>query len=195
MSWLHTARQFDDVAPTAWYAPDVDWARYREVVAGFEDHTFRGDLTADRATTVGVLWQLMDAPTATPHPFSDVAPGDPAVSWAAAQGIANGFGDGTFRPADPVNRAQAVMMLWNVAGRPAAAGPPPYTDVGPHAWFAEGLAWATAQGLVAGYPDGTFRAAEPVSRAQLTSWTSALAHARAAWAPGTAMPTTVVFAP
>ena len=146
VSWLHTARQFDDVAAGAWYAADVDWARYREVVEGFEDHTFRGDVAADRATTVGVLWQLMDAPTAAPHAFSDVTPGDPAVSWASAQGIVNGFADGTFRPAEPVNRAQAVMMLWNVAGRPAGAGAPPYTDVGPNAWFAEGLSLGRGAG-------------------------------------------------
>ena len=36
---------------------------------------------------------------------------------------------------------------------------------------------------------------EPVNRAQLTSWVSGLAHTQGAWAPGTAVPTTVVFAP
>lgn len=192
VSWLHAARQFDDVSPTAGYAAAVDWARYRRVIEGFDDHTFRGDLSADRATTVGLLWQLMDGPAAAPHAFPDVAAGDPAVSWAAATGVAGGFPNGTFRPAAPVNRAQAVMMLWNVAGRPTVAGSPPFGDVAATAWYAPGLTWAAARGLVGGFGDGTFRATDAVSRTQLTSWASALAHAPGAWAPGVSLPTTVV---
>ena len=34
-------RQFDDVAPTAWFVDELDWARHRGVVRGYEDHTYR----------------------------------------------------------------------------------------------------------------------------------------------------------
>jgi hypothetical protein len=193
VTWLYGARRFDDVAPTSWYAPAVDWARYRKVVAGFADHTFRGDDASDRLGAVDVLWRTMDAPSAPAHGFSDVAPGEPSVSWAAASGVAAGFPDGTFRPAEPVNRAQAAMMLWKVAGRPAASGPPPFDDTSASAWYADGVAWAAAHGLVAGFADGSFRPDDPVSRAQLTAWAGALPHTEAAWAPGTVPPTTVVF--
>lgn len=193
--WLYAARPFDDVAAGAWYASGVDWGRFRQVVTGYEDHTFRGDLTGDRTTTVAMLWALMETPSGAPaHGFEDVTAGDPAVSWAAATGVVSGFPDGTFRPAAPVNRAQAVMMLWNVAGRPPSAGTAPFSDVSPHAWFASGLAWAATHGIVAGFPDGTFRAGEPVTRAQLTVQLSTLAHTAAAWSPTATIPGTVVFA-
>ena len=193
VSWLHAGRRFDDVVPTAWYASAVDWARYRDLVDGFPDHTFRGDLVADRATTVDLLWRTMDAPTAPAHGFSDVTAGQPAVSWASAAGIVNGFPDGTFRPGDPVNRAQAVMMLWKVAGQPAVSGPPPFSDVPANAWYAAGVTWASSHDLLDGFLDGTFRPGEPVNRSQLTAWSSALAHTQAAWAPGVTPPGTVVF--
>jgi hypothetical protein len=86
------------------------------------------------------------------------------------------------------------MMLWNVAGRPEGVGLPVFTDVSPDAWYAPGLAWAAAHGIVEGYADGTFRATDPVTRAQLTAQLSTLAHTEAAWAPGVAIPDTVVFA-
>lgn len=195
LSWLYAARPFEDVASGAWYEADVDWGRFRGVVTGYEDHTFRGDEQADRRDAVDVLWGLMGEPTGAPaHGFGDLGV-DPAVSWAAAGGVVTGFPDGTFRPADRVTRAQAVVMLWKVAGRPTAPTPPPYTDVSAEAWFAEALSWADAHGIVTGFPDGTFRGGASVSRAQLTAQVSGLAHTEAAWAPGAVIPRTVVFAP
>jgi hypothetical protein len=192
VSWLHDGRRFDDVPVSAWYRAAVDWGRYRKVVAGFPDHTFQPAADADRATTVNMLWQTVDTPAGTPHTFTDVVAGDPAVSWASSTGVATGYGDGTFRPGAPVTRAEAVMMLWKTAGRPTGSTPATYSDVSASSWFAEGLAWATGHGLVAGYPDGTFRPNAPVSRAQLTTWVSGLGHAPGAWAPGVALPSTVV---
>jgi hypothetical protein len=193
VSWLHAGRRFDDVLPTTWLASAADWARYRQLVTGFPDHTFRGDLVADREATVDLLWRTMDSPAAPAHGFSDVAAGQPAVSWAAAAGVVSGFGDGTFRPGDPVSRAQAVMMLWKAAGQPAASGTPPFSDVPANAWYAAGVTWAAGNELLAGFVDGTFRPTEPVSRAQITAWTSALAHTQGAWNSATTVPSTVVF--
>ena len=182
------------MAPGAWFRAEVDWGRLRAVVSGYEDHTFRGDLAADRRTTVDMVWALMASPGAVGgHGFSDVAAGDPAVGWAATAGVVTGYSDGTFRPGAPVTRAQAVMMLWKVAGRPSPTGPLPFTDVRADDWHADGLSWAAAEGIVNGYPDGTFRGEDSVSRAQLTAQISALAHTRSAWAPGTAIPRTVDF--
>ena len=195
LSWLHAARPFDDVAPGAWYEADVDWGRFRSVVTGYDDHTFRGDERADRRATVDMVWALMGSPSGAPaHGFTDLG-ADLAVSWAAANDVVTGYPDDTFRAAEGVTRAQAVVMLWKVAGRPAAATPPPYTDVSPDAWFAEALSWADSHGVVTGFPDGTFRGGGSVSRAQLTAQLSALAHTEAAWAPGAVIPRTVVFAP
>lgn len=52
----------------------------------------------------------------------------------------------------------------------------PYTDVPAHEWYARAVEVATALGLLGGYPDGTFRPDEPVTRAQLAAVAARLAN-------------------
>jgi hypothetical protein len=136
----------------------------------------------------------MDTPAATAnHTFTDVPTSETAVSWAAAAGIVTGYDDGTFRPTVAVNRGQAVMMLWKIAGEPQASEPSGFTDVPPTAWNADAVSWADEQGIVTGFDDGTFRPNQPVNRGQFTVQLSTLAHTEAAWGAGATKPTTVVF--
>jgi len=44
-----------------------------------------------------------------------------------------------------------------------------FDDVDPDSTHAEGIHWAAAEGLVSGYPDGTFGPYEPVTRGQLAT--------------------------
>jgi hypothetical protein len=194
VNWLYLARQYADIRPTDWHATAVDWGRYRGVVSGYDDHTFRSNQASTRLNTVQMLWEAMDTPAAAAnHTFSDVPTSETAVSWAAAAGIVTGYDDGTFRPTVAVNRGQAVMMLWKIAGEPEAGEPSGFTDVPPTAWNAEAVSWADEQGIVTGFDDGTFRPNQPVNRAQFTVQLSTLAHTEAAWGAGTTKPTTVVF--
>lgn len=50
------------------------------------------------------------------HQFSDVATGNAFhddIDWLTANGIASGYPDGTFRPANPINRQQASRWFRN----------------------------------------------------------------------------------
>lgn len=104
-----------------------------------------------------------------PHPFTDVA--DRAwyadgVCWVAAEGIATGFRDGTYRPQRSINRAEMVVMLWRAAGSPEGAAHHAFADVPDGAWYRAALDWAVAAGIVTGFPDGTYRPKAPVNRGQ-----------------------------
>lgn len=55
-----------------------------------------------------------------------------------------------------------------------------FTDVPGGAWYREGLDWAVGRGVVAGYPDGTFRPQHSVNRAQAVAWLWATAGSPAA---------------
>ena len=107
-----------------------------------------------------------------PHGFSDV-PGlawyGPALDWAAAEGVVNGFLDGTFRPNTNVNRGQGVNSTWHSVGDPPSSGPHGFPDVPPGAFYEDALAWAVEQGVIQGFPDGTFRARDPVTRGQVVN--------------------------
>ena len=68
-----------------------------------------------RATLVTALWNLDGAPEVSDiADFDDVKAGayyEQAVSWAAANGIVNGYGDGLFGPGDPITREQMAAIL------------------------------------------------------------------------------------
>lgn len=83
----------------------------------------------------------------------------------AERAITVGHVDGTYRPSATVSRQAAVAWLYRVAGSPAVAvNGPVFSDVGADHLFAAPIAWAVQTGLVAGYPDGSFRPTAPVSR-------------------------------
>ena len=79
-------------------------------------------------------------------------------------GWITGYTDGTFRPEQPVSRAELVKLIasyFTVEG-----GTSPFPDVPDGHWAAEVVSFAAEEGWVSGYPDGTFRPDAPVSRAE-----------------------------
>jgi hypothetical protein len=102
--------------------------------------------------------------------FSDIPPGPLAeqVEQVAQAGWLQGYPDGTFRGQEPLNRYQLAGALGRVLrDLGVEAKPVAFKDVPPGHWVLEPLALAVAWGLVAGYPDGTFRGQEPLTRAAL----------------------------
>jgi hypothetical protein len=109
---------FTDVAPGVWYEAALNWAegdQGPQVVVGFNDGTYRPKDPVNRGQIVQWLWKALGEPPATTsHPFTDVPPGawnEEALDWAAENGIVTGYQDGTYRPTEPVSRAQIVVML------------------------------------------------------------------------------------
>ena len=85
-------------------------------------------------------------------PFYDVPWTDSdarAVDWAADEEIIPGFEDLTFRPRRPASRADTVVWVWRLAGRPSGASHP-FTDVPEGAPYEEALQWASGAGIVRG---------------------------------------------
>ena len=92
------------------------------------------------------------------------------VMWMHHMGYMEGVGGGRFAPQATVTRAQLVTLLSRV--RPDLltenySDDPVYSDVPADAWYAKAVCWANSAQVVRGYPDGTFRPNEPVTREQL----------------------------
>ena len=104
----------------------------------------------------------LKAATAASTSFSDVPPSHPAydaISWMALDGISRGYPDGTFRPNIATLRGHMAVFLYRLAGEPAFTPPSvsPFRDVPTsHPAYAP-ITWLAAEGISAGYPDGTFR--------------------------------------
>ena len=104
-------------------------------------------------------------------PFTDV-PEDAwyidAVRFVYEQGLMIGTGETTFSPEDTITRAMIVTILHRLEGEPAAAGMA-FSDVAEGKWYTAGVAWASANGIVNGFPDGTFLPNDPITREQLVT--------------------------
>ncbi len=144
---------FVDVAPTHPACPALSILAERKVATGFLDKTFRPDQGITRAEFAKLMaitlgWQPEPGRAL---PFSDVSD-----HWAAAQGYLQaavehkaitGYADGTFRPNDPLTRAQLVKIAAAASGL-TAGGTPPYSDIAPTDWFAGWVAAAAKAGLI-----------------------------------------------
>lgn len=104
--------------------------------------------------------------------FSDVERGNAEtveIEFLVADGVLNGYGDGTFQPDRTISRAELMKVL--VAGQGIEPSSGDYTancfsDVDSGDWWEPYVCYAKDQEWVNGYSDGTFKPKDPVSRAE-----------------------------
>ena len=98
----------------------------------------------------------------------DLRLAEPAIEALAAGGISNGCAAGLFCPLLPVTRGQMATFLARAlkAGSSQAG---PFTDLVMGTYYAGSVNRLFELGVVAGYPDGTFRPEDPVSRAEMAA--------------------------
>ena len=77
----------------------------------------------------------------------------------------SGMGDGTFSPNTPLQREMFATVLWNLEGNPAPKDVAPFLDVTSDKYYADAIAWASENGIVAGFGD-TFGVGVPITREQ-----------------------------
>jgi hypothetical protein len=104
--------------------------------------------------------------------FSDVGPTDyfyEPVEHLYCQGVVVGYPDGTFRPYNSTTRAQMTKITILAFGFQLHTPPSAtFSDVPPDHPFYAYVETAAYHRIVAGYSDGTFRPASPVTRGQLS---------------------------
>jgi hypothetical protein len=93
------------------------------------------------------------------------------IQAAADMGYFEGYPDGNFRPGEAITRAEFTAVIVRASGvtvLPVALPEDlPFTDTKDEgAWYLPYLRIAVEKGYIEGYPDGTFRPNEPVSRAE-----------------------------
>jgi pimeloyl-ACP methyl ester carboxylesterase len=189
------------------FGAEIAWAASEGVVGGYPDGTFRPTAPMTRQTFAAMLARWYEPhrppqPAGGPPPtqrFTDVPVGHPffaEIEAMAAAGVIDGYDDGRFGPTDVVTRQAAAAQLTRLAAvvdghpPPDPSAPPPGDPVAgttalpdvarAHPLLVE-IHTAFGLGLVAGYPDGTFRPTVTVSR-QIAA---ALFHRLGGWAdPG-----------
>ncbi|TAE56868.1 MAG: DUF1565 domain-containing protein [Nostocales cyanobacterium] len=101
--------------------------------------------------------------------FRDVPTGYWAKTYIealAAQNIIAGFPDGTFRPNEPVTRAQFAAIITKALTPPVKRPAIQFRDVQSNFWAYAAIQEAYKSQFVAGYPDGTFQPQQQIPRVQ-----------------------------
>lgn len=94
-----------------------------------------------------------------------------AVAWAVKQvGIASGTTAATFSPDASITRGQFMVMLYRLAGSPAAEADGRFRDVKSTAFYANAVAWAADMGITAGITADTFAPDQNCTRGQIITF-------------------------
>ena len=122
---------------------------------------------------VAMMLSVMVMSTGAAFPDQDKIQNAEAVDMATALGIIDGYEDGTFRPAENIERGEAVKMISAMlnGGRDAVQETTvsSYTDVlgSADAWANKYIEYCTAEGIVSGVGEDRFAPASDVTGTQL----------------------------
>ena len=82
-----------------------------------------------------------------------------------------GYPDGSFKPSKSLTRAEATVVLANILNiQPTEDNyETKFSDVKPQQWFYNYVSALTEKGIINGYPDGTFRPNDKITRAEMVT--------------------------
>lgn len=154
-----------------WAEAYIERALDQGIVQGYPDGRFGPDQKVTRAEFVRMLnLALGNAGTASVS-FRDVASGAwyyTDVRKAVNAAYVAGYEDNTFRPGNTITRQEAAVMLARVVPTYGYSGRlQAFTDYRQVASWANGaLSKINGKGYINGFPDGTIRPLDPLTRAQ-----------------------------
>lgn len=164
---------FADVAGDySWARDAVELLAGAGILRGVGENCFEPARAVARAEATAMLVRALGLPAATTcTAFGDVREGDwyaGELAAAVSAGLVRGYEDGTFRPAQPITREELVTVLARALDLSGGEGGNlPFADADAVApWARDGVAAAASAGLVRGYPDGTFRPGNLMTRAE-----------------------------
>ena len=142
-------------------------AIHKAYIYGYENGSFKPEGNMTRAEAAAMLARLQGldlSNTARPN-FIDVRSGwyNAAINAVVNAGYMKGYPDGTFRPNGKITRAEFAQMIKAIDK--ANTGMAPFADAKGH-WAEAAINQAYANGRINGYPDGTFRPNNHITRAE-----------------------------
>mgnify|MGYP002795776422 FL=1 len=111
---------FEDVKTDYWFYKEVETLYNIGIVDGTEEHKFSPDEPVTRAEFAVMAARFADLDYTGGNIFDDVPNGHWAYSYinaAANAGWVEGYPDGSFRPDEPISRAEVVRLVNGVINR------------------------------------------------------------------------------
>ena len=171
---------FTDVGSGDWFYEDVLYVYNQGLMEGTGADTFSPDAAVTRGQAVTILWRMAGSPVVNfAMNFSDVTEDTwcaEAIRWAASEGIARGFADGSFGQDVYVSREQLAAFLYREVQHQGGGFtgmwyfPLNYPDIQELSAFAdEAMHWCVMTGVLQGTADGRLAPKATTDRAQLSA--------------------------
>ena len=141
-------------------------------IIGYGNNDVRPQNNITRAEVATIFFRLLtdetrEANMTKSNSYNDVKDGDwfcCAVSTLSKMGIIKGYEDGSFKPNDPISRAEfaAIAARFDPDGDKTPAS---FADVTSH-WAKDEISIAANHGWIKGYEDGFFKPDQKITRAE-----------------------------
>lgn len=145
-------------------------------ISGYPDGTVRPEANITRAEVAMIFYRLLNDDVRDTYRTSFIKFTDmtnqawytEAVATLANLGILTGYEDDTFRPNSNITRAEFAVICAKF-DELADSSENNFSDVTSAHWAYNAIISATEKGWIAGYPDGTFRPENRITRAEAVS--------------------------
>lgn len=165
---------------------------HKVYIVGYPDAEFKPFRSISRAEIAMIFYRIMELKAdGTPVPYADV----PVNHWSAEAitavtkaGLMRGYEDGSFKPENPITRAELTQVIANFRGlSEVTSATSNFTDITGH-WAYHAIVEANRNGIVMGYEDGTFRPQNAITRAEAVTMINGLLFRGPLNVPGQTFP-------
>ena len=143
-------------------------------IVGYEDGTVRPENNITRAESATIFYRLLKDDIqkqfrTNSNKFTDVNENawfNTSVSTLTNMGIIGGYSDNTFRPNQYITRAEFITLMVGFFDTDTKVGNNQFSDVFESDWYYKSVIVGVDKGFIAGYPDGTFKPNQYITRAE-----------------------------
>lgn len=174
IAWIFTAEYFppQPLTPVGPNPPALDKGDHYAYIIGKSDGLVHPEADITRAEVATIFFRMLTEESreeywSQTNPYHDVRPDiwyNNAVSTLTRAGIVKGKPGNLFAPQDSITRGEFAAMAVRFFGG-ETDGTDHFTDIAGH-WANHEINLAYARDLIRGYPDGTFRPDQPITRAE-----------------------------
>ena len=154
---------------------DLNKTGHYSYLTGYPDGTFAPNKGMSRAEVASLFTRLLKNRPLKEQSYeaglSDLHAGDwyaDAVGYAVQKGIVSGYPDGTFKPNQAISRAEFAAIAARFTDM-TGDQPSVFSDLDPNHWSYQAICQVAAKGWLSGYPDGSFKPNQPITRAEVAA--------------------------
>ncbi|CEQ17870.1 ZmpA/ZmpB/ZmpC family metallo-endopeptidase [Paraclostridium sordellii] len=154
------------------YRNDHKIIKHNKYINGYPDNTFRQENKITRGEIATMLSRIIldgkQVPI-TENKFNDISNDYWAkneVNYLASKGLLNGYEDGTFRPENPITRAEVATILVRSSGDIKQKFKKIFPDIDDSHWANKYIEKAAELGYMLGYEDGSFKPDQVITRGE-----------------------------